>query len=176
MKRLGILLTIALLPLKVLALEITSPDITEGSPMAKTFEFKGFGCDGKNQSPALQWSGAPEGTKSFAITAYDPDAPTGSGWWHWVVTDIPTSITQLKRNAAAADNFKGVQHKNDYGFAGFGGACPPPGHGMHRYQFTVWALPKEKLGTPEGASNAIIGYFLNNSAIAKATLTATYHR
>ena len=176
MKHIGLVLSAAFLSIQASALELTSSDIKEGTPMSKTFEFQGFGCDGKNQSPALKWSGMPEGTKSFAITAYDPDAPTGSGWWHWVVTDIPASVMELERNAAANDKFVGKQHKNDYGVASFGGACPPEGHGMHRYQFTVWALPTEKLGTPPGASNAIVGYYLNNTAIDKAQLTATYVR
>lgn len=176
MKRTALLLSAICLPLQTMALELTSSDIEEGSRMSKTFEFEGFGCDGKNLSPALNWTDVPKGTKSFAITAYDPDAPTGSGWWHWVATDIPATVTSLARGAASATKFAGQQHNNDYGFAGFGGACPPKGHGMHRYQFTVWALPTETLGTPEGASNAIIGYFLKNSAIDQATLTATYAR
>jgi Raf kinase inhibitor-like YbhB/YbcL family protein len=157
------------------AITLTSQDIQEGSRMSNTFAFNGFGCSGDNVSPQLSWSGAPKGTKSFAITAYDPDAPTGSGWWHWVALDIPAKDSSLQRGASG--HIKEAREvKNDYGFAGFGGACPPQGHGMHRYQFTVWALPVEKLDVPEGASNAQIGFVLGSLVLDKATLTATYVR
>ncbi|MGF1910010.1 YbhB/YbcL family Raf kinase inhibitor-like protein [Vibrio kasasachensis] len=155
------------------AMTLTSKDIQEGSRMADTFAFNSFGCTGENKSPQLSWSDVPQGTKSFAITAYDPDAPTGSGWWHWVAVDIPTSVTSIEQDASA----KGLtanQMKNDYGLSGFGGVCPPKNHGMHRYQFTVWALPADKLDIPQGASNALIGYMLNATSLNKATLTATY--
>ncbi|MDP2571760.1 YbhB/YbcL family Raf kinase inhibitor-like protein [Vibrio penaeicida] len=158
------------------AFTLSSSDIQEGSRMDKAFEFKGFGCEGDNLSPALSWQDAPRGTKSFAITAYDPDAPTGSGWWHWVATDIPAEVTSIKRGASTQVKFAGKERKNDYGSIGFGGACPPEGHGMHRYQFTVWALPTENLAAPDNASNAIVGYMLNSSSLGKATLTATYVR
>ena len=155
------------------AMTLTSNDIQEGSRMANTFAFSGFGCSGDNLSPQLSWQDAPEGTKSFAITAYDPDAPTGSGWWHWVATDIPASVNSLKQGASS-HNFNGHQQHNDYGTIGFGGVCPPKGDGMHRYQFTVWAMPTEKLAVPQGASNALIGFMLKANALDKATLTATY--
>ncbi|ROV57852.1 YbhB/YbcL family Raf kinase inhibitor-like protein [Vibrio ponticus] len=155
------------------AMTLTSQDIQEGSRMADTYAFNGFGCSGDNLSPQLSWKDAPAGTKSFAITAYDPDAPTGSGWWHWVAVDIPTSVTSIEQGASSKD-FPAKQMKNDYGTTGFGGVCPPKAGGMHRYQFTVWALPTEKLELPQGASNAIVGYMLNANALDKATLTATY--
>ncbi|OLQ93346.1 kinase inhibitor [Vibrio panuliri] len=155
------------------AMTLTSQDIQEGSRMTDSFVFNGFGCSGDNLSPQLSWKDVPAGTKSFAITAYDPDAPTGSGWWHWVAIDIPASVNAIERGQAT-QGFNGVQMKNDYGIASFGGACPPKGDGMHRYQFTVWAMPTEKLAIPQGASNAIIGYMLNANALDKATLTATY--
>ncbi|CCN50253.1 putative Phosphatidylethanolamine-binding protein PEBP [Vibrio nigripulchritudo MADA3029] len=158
------------------AFTLTSSDIQEGSRMKSTFEFKGFGCEGDNLSPALSWKDAPKGTKSFAITVYDPDAPTGSGWWHWVATDIPANVTHLKRGASTQVSFAGKERKSDYGVLGFGGACPPKGHGMHRYQFTVWALPTQTLNVPKHASNAIVGYTLNSTSLGKATLTATYVR
>lgn len=155
------------------AFTLISSDIQEGSRMADTFVFQGFGCSGDNLSPQLSWKDAPEGTKSFAIAAYDPDAPTGSGWWHWLALDIPASTTQL--NQGASGKLKQAREmENDYGAVGFGGACPPKGHGMHRYQFTVWALPSEDLALPKNPSNALIGYMLNASALGKATLTATY--
>lgn len=156
---------------------LTSPDIQEGHFMAKSFEFNGFGCDGPNLSPALAWHNAPTGTQSFAITVYDPDAPTGSGFWHWLVVDIPVSVTSLAQGAGNGDLPAGSRSfTNDYGIKEFGGACPPQGHGMHRYQFTVWALPEATLGVPDGASAAVVGFMLNATALAKATLTATYAR
>lgn len=155
------------------AMTVNSPDIEEGSRMTKAFEAKVFGCNGGNLSPALAWSDVPEGTKSFAITVYDPDAPTVSGFWHWVVLDIPATVTHIERGVSGKQ-MPSRELKNDYGSTGFGGACPPPGDGMHRYQFTVWALPVEKLAIHEGASNAVVGFTLNATAIDKATLTTTY--
>ncbi|HAT40422.1 MAG TPA: YbhB/YbcL family Raf kinase inhibitor-like protein [Rheinheimera sp.] len=156
---------------------LTSHDIQEGHFMAKSFEFNGFGCDGPNLSPALTWVNAPVGTQSFAITVYDPDAPTGSGFWHWLVVDIPASVTSLAQGAGNGDLPAGSRSfTNDYGIKEFGGACPPQGHGMHRYQFTVWALPEPTLGVPDGASAAVVGFMLNATALGKATLTATYAR
>ncbi|TXH93473.1 MAG: YbhB/YbcL family Raf kinase inhibitor-like protein [Rheinheimera sp.] len=156
---------------------VTSPDIQEGHFMAKTFEFNGFGCDGPNLSPALHWQNAPAGTQSFAVTVYDPDAPTGSGFWHWLVVDIPAEVNELAQGSGNGTLPVGCRSfMNDYGIKEFGGACPPEGHGMHRYQFTVWALPMPALGLPDDASAAVVGFMLNANALAKATLTATYAR
>lgn len=155
--------------------KVFSNDIQEGAPMHKRHEFKGFGCSGENLSPQLSWQHLPAGTKSIAVTAYDPDAPTGSGWWHWLVVDIPATVTELPRGVNVA-SLKARGIRNDYSITEFGGACPPPGHGMHRYQFTVWALPMEKLEVGADPSAAVIGYMLNHQALAKATITATYHQ
>ncbi|WP_333796832.1 YbhB/YbcL family Raf kinase inhibitor-like protein [Rheinheimera sp.] len=168
-----------LLALPALALEVSSPDIKEGHFMAKTFEFSGFGCGGDNKSPALNWKDLPAGTKSIAVTVYDPDAPTGSGWWHWLVADIAVENTGLAQGAGNAGGKMPAGSRsfnNDYGIKDFGGACPPVGHGMHRYQFTVWALPDVKLPVPDNANAAVVGYTLNAKALAKKTLTATYAR
>ncbi|MDN3682802.1 YbhB/YbcL family Raf kinase inhibitor-like protein [Vibrio tapetis subsp. quintayensis] len=157
------------------AFELTSKDIQEGHPMAKTFEYNGWGCDGSNLSPQLMWQDAPAGTKSFAITAYDPDAPTGSGFWHWVAFNIPATVNELPRGV----NIKklgGIESRIDYGSIGFGGACPPVSDGMHRYQFTVWALPTDKVQLDENTPSAVVGFTLNSMALDKATLTATYTR
>lgn len=157
------------------ALQLTSSDIQEGHPMAKTFEYAGWGCDGGNLSPQLSWKDIPQGTKSFAITAYDPDAPTGSGFWHWIAIDIPVETTQLPR-AANISELGGKEVRIDYGSVGFGGACPPISDGMQRYQFTVWALPKAELGLNKDTPAAVVGFTLNSMALDKATLTATYTR
>lgn len=173
MKAASLLTLMAAVSFGASAMTLNSSDIQEGSRMAETFAFSGMGCNGKNQSPQLTWRDAPAGTRSFAITAHDPDAPTGSGWWHWVAVDIPATQHALARGASG--HIKGAREmRNDYGFVGYGGACPPKGEGMHRYEFTVWALPTEKLELPENASNALVGFMLNSSALGKATLTATY--
>lgn len=142
--------------------------------------FAGFGCTGKNVSPQLQWKNAPAGTKSFAITVYDPDAPTGSGWWHWVVFNIPANVTQLPADAGnPARNLapKGsIQSVTDYGKPGFDGACPPVGDKPHRYVFTVYALKVEKLDLNAAASPAMVGFNLNQNALAKASLISYYGR
>ncbi len=159
---------------------LSSPDIKPGAMIAKSFEFNGFGCSGENKSPALTWSGAPKGTKSFAVSVYDPDAPTGSGWWHWYVVNIPANATKLapgagdpKRGLAPAGS---VQGRNDYGAIGYGGPCPPPGDKPHRYIFTVFALKTPKIDLDASASAAVIGFNLNANVLAKATVTAYYGR
>lgn len=158
---------------------LTSTDIAEGKPMTSQQVFKGFGCEGGNVSPQLAWSGAPAGTMSFAITAYDPDAPTGSGWWHWTVVNLPASTAALPSGAGSAGGklpVGAVQGRTDFGQAGFGGACPPAGDKPHRYQFTVWALKVDKLSIDENSSGALVGFMLNANALAKSQLTATYGR
>jgi hypothetical protein len=156
---------------------VQSSDISNGTPMPKAQEFNGFGCEGDNLSPQLSWSGAPEGTKSFAITAYDPDAPTGSGWWHWLAFNIPADITSLKTGASGNTMPEGsTESRTDYGVPGFGGACPPKGDKAHRYQFTVFALNTDKLDLAPDSSGALVGYYLNGHALAKTTLEALYQR
>ncbi len=158
---------------------LTSPDISDGEKIAKTFEYNGFGCSGENKSPALQWKNLPKDTQSIAITAYDPDAPTGSGWWHWLVVNLPADLKELPQNAGSANSKLpegALQLRNDYGTYDFGGACPPEGHGDHRYQFTLWALKVKKLDIDKNASAALAGYMLNTHAIEKVTLTGLYGR
>lgn len=159
---------------------LKSPALTEGKMLDNAQVYQGFGCQGENLSPALQWENPPTGTKSFAITVYDPDAPTGSGWWHWVVYDLPATTRQLARGAGNAHG-KGLpagsqQARTDFGERGFGGACPPVGHGMHRYQWTVHALDIEKLPVPADASPALIGFLLRQHRLGHAQLTSVYAR
>lgn len=162
------------------AFTLTSPDFTEGGTLPQRFEFNGFGCAGDNQSPALRWSGAPAGTQSFAVTMYDPDAPTGSGWWHWSVVNIPASVTELRADAGAAGGAKlpaGASHvRIDYGVAAWGGTCPPAGDVPHRYVFTVHALKVPRLDLPADATAALAGYMINANSLGQATLTARYGR
>ena len=142
--------------------------------------YSSFGCTGKNISPELKWTDAPQNTKSFALTVYDPDAPTGSGWWHWVIFNIPADAKELA--AGAGDPQKGlaskgsVQSVTDYGKPGFGGACPPQGDKPHRYIFTLYALDVPKLDLDEKANPPYVGFNLNAHAIAKASLIFYYGR
>lgn len=163
-----------------LAFELTSTDIKDGELMAKAQEFNGFGCSGEDTSPHLQWQNPPAGTKSFAVTAYDPDAPTGSGWWHWQLVNIPKNVNVLLAGAGAVTGSaapEGSRHiANDYGVSGFGGACPPQGHGVHRYRFTIHALSVENLALPENASGALAGYMINANTIESSTIEALYRR
>jgi len=154
---------------------VTSTDIAPGQTLAPAQVFQGFGCTGGNQSPQLSWHDAPAGTKSYAITLYDPDAPTGSGWWHWSVFNLPASTTSLAGGAASLPA-GAVQGRNDYGDSAYGGACPPPGDKAHRYQITVWALSVDKLPLDQHASGAMLGYMLNANALGKAQLTGLYGR
>lgn len=161
-------------------LTLSSPTIKPGSTLTAAQVFNGFGCEGKNISPALAWSGAPKDTKSFAITLYDPDAPTGSGWWHWVVYNIPAAAAGLPEGAGAADG-KGlpagaVQGRTDFGAAGFGGACPPKGDRAHRYVFTVYALKVDKLDVPADATAALVGFMIHANMLGKASFEARFGR
>jgi len=161
-------------------LKLSSPTIKPGSTLTAAQVFNGFGCEGKNISPALAWSGAPKDTKSFAITLYDPDAPTGSGWWHWVVYNIPAAATGLPEGAGAADG-KGlpagaVQGRTDFGAAGFGGACPPKGDRAHRYVFTLYALKVDKLDVPADATAALVGFMIHANMLGKASFEARFGR
>lgn len=156
---------------------LLSSDIAEGQQLSSAQVFQGFGCEGGNRSPALNWTGAPAGTKSFAVTVYDPDAPTGSGWWHWVVVNIPSDSLALPSDAGSGEGLPvgAFQGRTDYGTIGFGGACPPPGE-MHRYVFTVHALSVKTLDLDETASSALIGFMINANSLAKARITAVYNR
>jgi len=147
--------------------------------LTKAQEASSFGCDGSNISPELHWSNAPSGTKSFAVTVYDPDAPTGSGWWHWVVFNIPASVNALPAdfgNVNKTATISAIQSMTDYGKAGFGGACPPKGDKAHRYVFTVHALSVDKLNLDEKSSPALVGFMIGANTLAKATLISYYQR
>ena len=160
--------------------KLTSPDIAEGGTVKMEQVANTFGCTGGGVSPELNWSGAPADTKSFAVTVYDPDAPTGSGFWHWLIFNIHVSITQLAKGAGDPNKAlvpaTVVQNRNDGGSNGYLGPCPPQGDKPHRYIFTVFALKTDKIDVPSDASGALVGFNLYFNTIAKATLTATYGR
>ena len=134
-------------------------------------------CGGEDISPHLAWSHAPMRTKSFAITAYDPDAPTGSGWWHWVVFNIPANTNSLPEGFSGSQSIAGlIESRTDYGVPGYGGACPPKGDKEHHYVFTIWALQKDKLPLNENSTAAQVGFQLNKYVLSKDSITATYKR
>ena len=161
-------------------LELSSPTIKPNAKLNIEQVFNGFGCTGKNISPELNWTAGPKGTKSYALTMYDPDAPTGSGWWHWVVYNLPSDTTHLAQGAGEATGRQlpsgTAQGKTDFGSAGFGGACPPQGDEEHRYIFTIYALKTDKIELPADASAAMIAYMIKSNSLAQASITAKYGR
>jgi Raf kinase inhibitor-like YbhB/YbcL family protein len=161
-------------------LTVTSPDIKPGARIADEQVAKGFGCTGGNVSPALSWSGAPQGTKSFALSVYDPDAPTGSGFWHWVMFNIPANVTSLPKNAgdpkATLAPAGAIQGANDAGSQGYFGPCPPKGDKPHHYHFQVFAVDVDKLDADASATPAVVGFNLHFHTLAKATLTGIWSR
>ena len=160
------------------ALELKSDDIKKGGKIADEQVFNSFGCTGGNVSPQLSWSGAPKGTKSFALSVYDPDAPTGSGFWHWVVFNIPADTMSLPKGAGdpASDKApKGaVQSRTDFGVPGYGGPCPPKGDKPHHYHFTIFAVDTDKLDADANASAAFVGFNLHFHTLAKAELVGLW--
>jgi Raf kinase inhibitor-like YbhB/YbcL family protein len=160
-------------------LTLTSPDIAQGRKIALAQIFNSFGCSGQNISPALSWSHAPEGTQSFALLVHDPDAPTGSGWWHWVVYDIPATVSSLPAGAgdpkAKLLPAGAMQGRTDFGTNAYGGPCPPPGK-LHHYHFRLYALKVPKLDVPADASAAFIAFNVHANAIGETQIMATYSR
>ena len=157
-------------------LVLTSESFNDGDYLANDHvlsEAYGFGCAGGNLSPQLSWGGAPEGTKSFALTCFDPDAPTGSGFWHWVAVNIPADVTSLALGAGTGDGAMpagSLQTRTDFGAPGYGGPCPPEGDHPHRYLFTLHAVGLEGLPVEADTSAAVVGFLLHFNTLAKATL------
>ncbi|QHS56414.1 YbhB/YbcL family Raf kinase inhibitor-like protein [Mucilaginibacter sp. 14171R-50] len=151
---------------------LSSADL--GGQFTPAFVAGNMGCNGQNHSPELHWSHAPVNAQSFAVKMYDPDAPTGSGFWHWVIVDIPANISRLKQGAGDLKSnlapAGSLQSANDTGARGYQGPCPPEGDAPHRYIITVYALNTAKLGTKSTSTAAITGFMLNKAAIAKASL------
>jgi Raf kinase inhibitor-like YbhB/YbcL family protein len=160
---------------------LTSTDVADGQQMPDAQVFDGFGMTGQNISPQLSWSGFPAETKSFAVTCYDPDAPTGSGFWHLVLLDVPASVTELATGAISGDQ-SGLPAgafcvRNDYGVKAFGGAAPPAGDPAHRYVFTVHALDVDNLasqGVDADVSPAVAGFNLRFHTVARALLIPVF--
>jgi hypothetical protein len=157
---------------------LESTSIADGQPLA-TAQVSGImGAGGEDVSPQLSWSGFPDGTRSFAVTVYDPGAPTASGFWHWAVANLPASVTELPAGAGDGSNLPGdaVTLVNDAGARRYIGAAPPPGHGPHRYYVAVHAVDVDKLDLAEDASPAFLGFNLFQHAIARAVIQATYEQ
>lgn len=160
-------------------MSLTSTDLSDGGAIAKRHVADAnFGLDGDNISPHLAWSGAPEGTESYAVTCFDPDAPTASGFWHWVLIDIPATVTSLATGAASGDLAglpAGAVHiGNDTTSTCYTGPFPPSGHGPHRYVFAVHALSVATLGLDATARPAVVGFTMADLTLARGVLTATY--
>ncbi|BDX31731.1 hypothetical protein TUM20985_22780 [Mycobacterium antarcticum] len=157
---------------------LTSTSITDGAPLSQEQVSGIMGAGGSDVSPQLSWSGFPETTRSFAVTMYDPDAPTASGFWHWAVANLPATVTELPEGVGDGSHaeFPGdaLTLPNDAGLKRFIGAAPPPGHGPHRYFVAVHAVDVEKLDLPESATPAYLGFNLFSHAIARAVIMGTY--
>jgi len=152
---------------------LNSPTWHEGGTVPMENVFNGSGCSGKNASPALSWSGAPQSTKSFAVTLFDPDAPTGHGFWHWTVFDLPASTTELSAGAGSRPPSGAIQCRNDWGTVGYGGPCPPSGS-THRYVLTVWALNVEHLQSQADTSPAKVAAELRTHTLGTAQMTVRF--
>jgi len=165
-----------------MAFAVTSNSFKDGDYLPKDFILSadfGFGCAGGNKSPHLKWSDAPVGTKSFAVTCYDPDAPTGSGFWHWLVVNIPADVTELALGAGSAGGKLppgALQTRTDFGAPGYGGPCPPAGDHPHRYLFTVFAVKADKLDVKADTSAAVVGFNLHFNTLAKAEIMGLFKR
>ena len=159
---------------------LTSSDIADNQPLDIKHASGRMGAGGHDVSPQLSWSGFPEGTKSFAVTVYDPDAPTASGFWHWAVFNIPVTTTSIPSGSGTEDGAGlpdgAVQLKNDGGFPGFVGAAPPAGHGPHHYHVVVHAVDVERLDIPADASNAYLGFNLFSHTLGRARIVGTYEQ
>jgi Raf kinase inhibitor-like YbhB/YbcL family protein len=159
---------------------LTSTDISDGQTLPPAQVSGLMGAGGQDVSPQLSWSGFPPQTRSFAVTCYDPDAPTGSGFWHWALADIPSDVTQLPSGAGAPGSSAlpsgAIALRNDAGMAGYVGAAPPEGHGPHRYAFAVHAVDVEKLGIDADTTPAVLGFNLFSHTLARGLLVATYQR
>lgn len=161
----------------VASFTVTSPDVGDGQRLRPLFVQPGTSPDGGNQSPALAWYGFPEGTKSFAVTCFDPDAPTPSGFWHWLLVDLPAWTTSLETNAGATDAAlpgNAFHVRNDVGSRAYVGAAPPPGDIPHRYIFVVHALDVASLGVDETSTPAITAFHIGAHTLARAIITPTY--
>jgi Raf kinase inhibitor-like YbhB/YbcL family protein len=162
-------------------MQLTSSSFNDGDYLSMDHVLSaeyGFGCSGGNRSPHLAWSGAPEGTRSFALTCFDPDAPTGSGFWHWVVVNIPVEVTELALDAGNPKSGKlpagALQTRTELGLTGYLGPCPPQGDHPHRYLFTIFAVGTDQLPVTADTSGAVVGFQLHFNTLAQASLMGLF--
>ena len=178
--RLSAALAIAALAGPASAFEISSSAVGADGVIPDKYTADSFGCSGENVSLPLEWSGVPAEAKSLALTIYDPDAPTGSGFWHWEVANLPPSTTSLAENAGAAGNANlpagAVQSRNDAGTSAYFGPCPPQGDSPHHYIITIFAVGADSLPVDANASGAVVGFNLHFNTLDKASVTYTYGR
>lgn len=155
-----------------------STSVRPGQKIPDNYIFDGFGCSGKNISPELKWKDAPPGTKSFAVTMFDPDAPQIGGWWHWTVINIPPSVTHLEEGASNNKRLpkEAIEVESDYGSARYGGPCPPKGDNPHHYVFTVYALKHETVHLSPNSTAASVKNELEHDCLAKSSFTVEYGR
>jgi Raf kinase inhibitor-like YbhB/YbcL family protein len=173
----ALIATLSITSVRAADFKLASTDIGPEKPLAQDFVFSGFGCTGGNQSPALSWSGAPAGTKSYAVALFDPDAMQGRGFWHWLMVNIPASTTSLARDAGKNDGSKlpngAAQIKNGFRATGYSGSCPPPADEPHGYVLTVYALKVASVEVPADATAAAMLVSVEAASLGKASLT--YH-
>jgi Raf kinase inhibitor-like YbhB/YbcL family protein len=157
---------------------LTSRDVTDSQPLKQAQVSGIMGAGGQDTSPQLSWSGFPEQTRSFAVTVFDPDAPTASGFWHWAVANLPATVTELPTGVGDGSSLPGdaLTLRNDAGIRRYVGAAPPAGHGVHRYFFVVHAVNQERLDIGEDASAAFLGFNLFMHSIARAVIHGTYEQ
>lgn len=153
--------------------KLTSKDLRHNDTLPNAQVYKGYGCDGGNVSPQLSWINPPVNTKSFAIVCHDPDAPRPNGWYHWIVVNIPQDVGEIKQGGQIA---KSLETVTDFGTQGFGGACPPVGHGIHHYNFTIYALDTDKLDISKDTKPHEAQAKILRHSIAKSTITGLYER
>lgn len=155
---------------------LRSPSLESGEMVPSSYVFNGMGCRGKNLSPELEWEGEPEGTKSFALTVFDPDAPQDGGWMHWTVVNIPQKVHHLDEGASSKNLLpdEAIEVENDFGEIHYGGPCPPKGDRPHRYVFTLYALKSERLNVDEDSDRVSLETSLQNNSLGKATFTVRY--
>jgi Raf kinase inhibitor-like YbhB/YbcL family protein len=180
MKRLYLLIAILGCTVPAFAQTFTLKSRELGGQATNKQVLNGFGCSGENHSPQFFWEHPPQNTKSFALTIFDESAPTGSGWWHWLIFDMSRNVTGLKSGAGNTASKLAppgaIQSVNDFKTFGYGGPCPPEGGGIHKYVVTLYALKSEKLGIDSTSNPALVGFLLNQNVIEKATLVFYYKR
>ena len=158
---------------------VESDDVADGQQMSDAHVYNSFGMTGQNISPSLRWHGFPPETKGFAVTCYDPDAPTGSGFWHWLVVNIPATVGELAEGAGSKGGVLpagALQTRTDFGGPGYGGPCPPEGDHPHRYLFTVFAVKADKLDVKPDTSAAVVGFNLHFNTLARAEIMGLFKR